>query len=84
MFKGEYTTIITIENLLATWETFLLGKKRKRDVIKLRKTQSDMVVFEEYGIPRYCLKNCLNEMSIEELIKLREECHELRKSTSYS
>ena len=32
MFKPRYTDIITVENLLATWEHFIRGKKRKKDV----------------------------------------------------
>lgn len=33
MFDHKYEDIITIENLLATWERFLRGKRHKRDVI---------------------------------------------------
>ena len=33
MFKGEYTFIITIENILATWDHFIRGKRNKKDVI---------------------------------------------------
>ncbi|MDO8579426.1 MAG: reverse transcriptase/maturase family protein [bacterium] len=33
MFSHEYKSIITIENLLATWEKFISGKRHKRDVI---------------------------------------------------
>lgn len=33
MFDHKYENIITIENLLETWQRFLRGKKRKRDVI---------------------------------------------------
>lgn len=32
MFTRKYTDIITIENLLATWEHFIRGKRKKRDV----------------------------------------------------
>jgi RNA-directed DNA polymerase len=32
MFIVKYTGIITIENLLATWERFVRGKKKKKDV----------------------------------------------------
>ncbi|OGG61422.1 hypothetical protein A3I46_01965 [Candidatus Kaiserbacteria bacterium RIFCSPLOWO2_02_FULL_54_13] len=33
MFIHTYNSIITIENLLLTWERFLRGKKKKKDVI---------------------------------------------------
>ncbi len=33
MFNHKYESIITIDNLLATWEKFLRGKRHKRDVI---------------------------------------------------
>lgn len=33
MFNHSYETITTIENLLATWERFLAGKRHRRDVI---------------------------------------------------
>lgn len=33
MFLHTYDSIISIENLLLTWERFLRGKKRKKDVI---------------------------------------------------
>lgn len=36
MFTHKYDSIITIENLLQTWERFLSGKKHKRDVIKFQ------------------------------------------------
>ena len=32
MFTRKYRDIITIENLLATWERFIRGKRKKRDV----------------------------------------------------
>ena len=37
-----------------------------------------MVIYEEYGIPKCCLKNCLKYLSIEELMKLRGEYHNLK------
>ena len=36
MFIHTYETIITIENVLLTWERFLRGKRRKKDVIKFQ------------------------------------------------
>lgn len=36
MFTGSYDSIITIESLLITWERFLRGKRRKKDVIKFQ------------------------------------------------
>src|SRR3989338_4730373 len=33
MFIHTYNSIITVENLLLTWERFLRGKKKKKDVI---------------------------------------------------
>lgn len=36
MFTHVYNSIITIENLLLTWERFLRGKKHKKDVIKFQ------------------------------------------------
>jgi len=36
MFTHTYNSIITIENLLLTWERFLRGKKHKKDVIKFQ------------------------------------------------
>ncbi len=36
MFTHTYNSIITIENLLLTWERFLRGKKKKKDVIKFQ------------------------------------------------
>lgn len=36
MFTHRYDSIITIENLLLTWERFLRGKKHKKDVIKFQ------------------------------------------------
>lgn len=36
MFTHTYDSIITIENLLLTWERFLRGKKHKMDVIKFQ------------------------------------------------
>ena len=35
-FTGTYNYIISIENLLLTWERFLRGKKHKKDVIKFQ------------------------------------------------
>ena len=36
MLTHTYNSIITIENLLLTWEKFLRGKRRKRDVIQFQ------------------------------------------------
>jgi len=36
MFSHSYDSIITIENLLLTWERFLRGKRHKRDVIQFQ------------------------------------------------
>jgi retron-type reverse transcriptase len=36
MINHTYDSIITIENLLSTWERFLRGKKHKKDVIKFQ------------------------------------------------
>ena len=44
MFKDEYTSIITIENLLATWETFLDRKRNKKDVIAFWLQLGDNIV----------------------------------------
>lgn len=35
-FTNTYNSIITIENLLLTWERFLRGKKHKKDVMKFQ------------------------------------------------
>jgi RNA-directed DNA polymerase len=44
MFKCEYTSIITIENLLATWEHFLPGKRKKKDVIAFQLQLADNLI----------------------------------------
>ncbi len=44
MFKVKYTYIITIENLLATWEKFLRRKKKKKDVIAFQLQLADNLV----------------------------------------
>src|ERR1700752_2929009 len=36
MFTHTYNSIITIENLLVTWEKFLRGKKHRMDVIQFQ------------------------------------------------
>ncbi len=36
MFTHAYNSIISIENLLLTWEKFLRGKRRKKDVIEFQ------------------------------------------------
>jgi RNA-directed DNA polymerase len=36
MLTHTYNSIITVENLLLTWEKFLRGKRRKRDVIQFQ------------------------------------------------
>ena len=41
MFIHKYQHIITIENLLATWERFLRGKRHKSDVVKFEAKLAD-------------------------------------------
>lgn len=36
MFVHKYDSIISVDNLLATWERFLRGKKNKKDVVKFQ------------------------------------------------
>ncbi|MBI4155621.1 MAG: group II intron reverse transcriptase domain-containing protein [Candidatus Zambryskibacteria bacterium] len=44
MFILKYTDIITIENLLATWEHFVSGKRKKKDVIAFELQLGDNLV----------------------------------------
>ncbi|MFA7216680.1 MAG: hypothetical protein WC095_01710 [Candidatus Paceibacterota bacterium] len=44
MFTHKYQDIISIENLLATWDRFLRGKRKKRDVIKFQLELADNLV----------------------------------------
>jgi hypothetical protein len=44
MFTHKYDDIITIENLLETWEYFLRGKRRKKDVVNFQLNLSDNLV----------------------------------------
>ena len=44
MFIIKYTDIITIENLLATWEHFLSGKQKKKDVIAFQLQLADNLI----------------------------------------
>ena len=41
MFIPKYTDIITIENLLATWEHFIRGKRKKKDVVTFQLQLAD-------------------------------------------
>ncbi len=44
MFTHTYDSIITIENLLVTWEKFLRGKKKRKDVIQFQAELSSNIV----------------------------------------
>ena len=44
MFNHKYHNIISIENLLATWERFLRGKRNKKDVIIFQSKLSDNIM----------------------------------------
>src|SRR5579872_875109 len=44
MFKVKYTDIITIENHLATWDHFIRGKGKKKDVIAFQFYLADNLV----------------------------------------
>jgi retron-type reverse transcriptase len=44
MFKVKYKDIITIENLLATWEHFVCGKRKKKDVIAFQLQLADNLI----------------------------------------
>lgn len=44
MFTHTYNSIITIENLLLTWQRFLRGKKNKKDVITFQAKLADNIV----------------------------------------
>ncbi len=41
MFLIKYTDIITIENLLATWDNFVRGKRKKKDVMNFQLQLAD-------------------------------------------
>jgi RNA-directed DNA polymerase len=43
MFTHDYNSIISVENLLVTWERFLRGKRGKRDVITFQARLSDNI-----------------------------------------
>ncbi|MFA6385374.1 MAG: reverse transcriptase/maturase family protein [Candidatus Paceibacterota bacterium] len=43
MFVHKYNNIISIENLLMTWERFLRGKRKKKDVIIFQSKLSDNI-----------------------------------------
>jgi RNA-directed DNA polymerase len=43
MFIHKYDSIISIENILLTWERFLRGKRNKKDVIKFQAQLADNV-----------------------------------------
>src|SRR3989344_309735 len=44
MLTHKYQDIISIENLLATWDRFIRGKRKKRDVIKFQLELADNLV----------------------------------------
>lgn len=44
MLTHKYQDIISIENLLATWDRFVRGKRKKRDVIKFQLELADNLV----------------------------------------
>ncbi|MHB8652057.1 MAG: reverse transcriptase domain-containing protein [Minisyncoccota bacterium] len=44
MFTHKYQDIISIENLLATWDRFIRGKRHKRDVMKFQLELADNLV----------------------------------------
>jgi len=44
MFTHKYNNIISIENLLITWERFLRGKRNKKDVIIFQSKLSDNII----------------------------------------
>src|SRR3989344_3812147 len=44
MLTHKYQDIISIENLLATWDRFIRGKRKKRDVIKFHLELADTLV----------------------------------------
>jgi retron-type reverse transcriptase len=44
MFTCKYQDIITIENILATWERFIRGKRAKKDVIRFQAELSENLV----------------------------------------
>lgn len=43
MFTHKYNNIISIENILATWQRFLCGKRNKKDVIIFQAKLSDNI-----------------------------------------
>jgi retron-type reverse transcriptase len=44
MFIHKYNNIISIENLLVTWERFLRGKRKKKDVMIFQAKLSDNII----------------------------------------
>lgn len=44
MFTHKYNNIISIENLLSTWDRFIRGKRRKKDVIKFEAELADNIL----------------------------------------
>jgi RNA-directed DNA polymerase len=44
MLTHEYNSIISIENLLRTWEIFICGKRHKKDVIKFQSELSTNIL----------------------------------------
>ncbi len=44
MFSHKYKDIISVENLLSTWERFLRGKRAKKDVIIFQSKLSDNIL----------------------------------------
>mgnify|MGYP003800669027 CR=1 FL=1 len=44
MFTHKYNNIISVENLLATWERFLRGKRNKKDVMIFQSKLSENII----------------------------------------
>lgn len=44
MFTHKYNNIISVENLLLTWEHFLRGKRKKKDVMVFQAKLSDNII----------------------------------------
>ncbi len=44
MFTHKYNNIISIENLLSTWNNFVCGKRQKKDVVKFESRLSDNII----------------------------------------
>ena len=55
MFVHKYNNIITIENILITWEKFLRGKRRKKDVLNFQANLSTNLVnlYKELQLKTY-------------------------------